>query len=359
MWLLLFLLLFILCMLILYYIYSKLVYKETYRFDKYEKFKYYKECQYDKRQCYKKLDQLRKHRTEQPQYTDREYPCVNSHFSQSSLIGKPQNLQKQNKEICIVTVSIGNRKFSEITKKRMEKYCSLYNYDFKYFTETLDETYPVIWQKCIAMNNVLNMKNDLGLPLYKIVVWFDDDIYITNFKYRIEDFLQLNPKKDIFMARDIIKNNYNHYINSGNYIMKNTSLSRDFMKDTLQGINLFGGYFRTAINHEQSINTYLYFSKKKYAKGIEVLPYGVLQSIYNKSYYWYNKFYWILGYFLDLNGPWEDGDFCIHFITMKENQRNEICRHIEKYDETIFNSNIAYPQHYSKIKKSWLKTTLS
>lgn len=304
----------ILIILVLWYIHSRLVIKETYPFDKYERLKYYKECKWNKRECYKKFEGF-----------------------------QSQPTTYKNKEICIVTVSIGNRKFSQITKKRMQEYCNLHNYDFKYFTETIDDKYPVIWQKCLAMDQVLNMKNNKNHHRYKVVVWFDDDIYITNLKYRIEDFLQLNPNKDIFMARDIIKNNYNHYINSGNYIMKNTQISRDFMRDTLDGIHLFKGHFRIAVNHEQSINTYLYFAKKKYAKAIEVLPYGVLQSIYNKSYYWYNKFYWLVSQFLDLNGPWEDGDFCIHFISMNEEQRNKICKRIDSYSPK-----------YKNTKKEWL-----
>jgi len=315
---------FLLIIILLLYIHSKLVIKEKHKFDKYASLGYYKSCKYNKQECLYILNKARK---------------------EISLYNK--------KDICVVTVSIGNRKFSKITKKRMKEYCDLYNYDMVYFTKTLDKKFPVIWQKCVAMNKVLNMKDENGNYKYKMVVWFDDDIYITNMKYRLEDFIKINLNKDIFMPRDIIKHNYNHYINSGSYIMKNTKISRDFMKDTLNGIDLFGGHFREGVNHEQSINTYLYFSKKKYANAIEVLPYGVLQSIHNKSYFWYKNFYWIVSYFLDLNGPWEEGDFCIHFISMKENQRNEICKRIEKHDDIKKDKNIYFPHNYKITNKNW------
>lgn len=282
--------------LILWGVGSSLKCHEKYPFDQYEQLKYYKECPYNKEQC---IDILNKSRL-----TPSKYKAG---------------------EICIVTVSIGERKFSKVTKRRMEKYCQLYNYHFEYFTEVLDDKYPLIWQKCVAMDRVLNLN-------YKVVVWFDDDIYMTNMNYRIEDFLNLTPN-DIFMPRDIIKNNYNHYINSGCYMMKNNNISKEFMKDTLCGMKgLFNGHFETAINHEQSINTYLYFSQKKYADAIEVLPYGVLQSVHNKHYYLYKNLYYFVSNFLEINEPWQEGDYCIHFITLKEDERNDLCHKIEKYD---------------------------
>ena len=299
--------------------------KETHPLDKYAKLGYYKPCIYNKDNCIDKLNEIRKNK---------------------SSYGPG--------DICVVTVSIGDRDFSRITKKRMKKYCDLYGYDMKYFTKSIDNNYGMMWQKCLATNKVLNIKNNNGDYKYKVVVWFDDDIYITNMKHRLEDFLEINPDKDIIFPRDIQKYNYSHYINSGNYILKNTKISRDFMRDTLNGMdNLFGGYFKYGLNHEQSINTYLYFSKKKYANSIEVLPYGVFQSFHIENFrIIYDKMIYYINY-NQINGQWKYGDYCIHFASMDSKQRYNLCRRIDMYDETVINKTISYPNKYSITRGDW------
>lgn len=299
--------------------------KEAYPFNKYAKLGYHKPCKYNKIDCIDRLNQIRKHKS-----------------------------PYQRKDICVVTVSIGDRKFCKVTKSRMKEYCDLYGYDFKYFTEVIDDYYPIMWQKCVSLDKVLNMKDRYGNYKYKVVSWFDDDIYITNMKYRLEDFLELNPNKDIVMPRDMNKYDYNHYINAGCYIMKNTQTSRDFMKDTLRGMDkYFNGHFRDEPNHEQSINTYLYFSKEKYAQAIEVLPYGTLQSVHAINYHLYRYFYWVVSYFIEINGPWQPGDFCIHFASMDSDHRNRMCNRIKRYDETVTERKITYPHTYQITRGDW------
>lgn len=298
---------------------------ETYYFNKYAQLNYYKPCGYDKQECVDILNYSRE---------------------------KPSKYNKG--DICIVTVSIGERDFSKINKERMIKYCELYGYDMMYFTQVIDPKYPVMWQKCVSLDKVLNMKDKFGNYKYKVVAWFDDDIYLTNMKYRTEDFLSINHNKHIFMTRDNIKNNYNHYINAGNYIMRNTKISRDFMKDTLNGMdNLFGGHFRNENNHEQSINTYLYFSNPKYGQNIEVLPYGVLQSFHQIRYHIYNKFKNLISPIYSINQPWKYRDYCIHFASLSAEARYELCSKIKMYNREIRDNNIAYPQTYPITDGDW------
>ena len=319
-----FILIIIAILLFLWYLHRRIT-KEAYPFDKYGKLGYYKPCKYTKGEC---IDRLNKIRTQRSPY--------------------------RRKDICVVTVSIGDRKFCKITKTRMKEYCDLYGYDLKYFTEVIDDYYPIMWQKCVSLDKVLNMKDRYGNYKYKVVAWFDDDIYLTNMKYRLEDFLTLNPKKDIFFPRDLNKYNYNHYINAGCYIMKNTQTARDFMRDTLRGMDdYFDGHFRDEANHEQSINTYLYFSKKKYADAMEVLPYGTLQSFHTINYHLYKSFYYIVSNFMQINGPWRPNDFCIHFASMDSDQRYKLCNRIDMYDKTVTDRKIAYPQTYQITRGDW------
>ena len=301
----------------------KYLFTEEHPFDQYAKLRYYEKCEYNKGQC---IDILDRSRTTRSNYNPGE--------------------------ICVVTVSIGDRKFCKITNERMIEYCNLYRYDMKYYTKTLDDNYPIMWQKCVALDKVLNITDRNGNYKYKVVAWFDDDIYITNMKYRLEDFININGKKDIIFPRDFIKYNYNHYINAGSYIMKNTAVSRDFMRDTLKGMNgLFDGYFIDHNNHEQSINTYLYFSRQKYADAIEVLPYGVLQSFYPLNYTLYQKYELLLSNFLQLNKPWTCSDFSIHFASMDAGRRYKLCKEISAYDEYVTDETLSYPHTYSITNK--------
>ena len=298
---------------------------ESYYFEKYAKLNLYQPCKYNKKECVDILDKSRKN---------------------------PSSYNKR--DICIVTVSIGERDFSKINKERMLKYCSLYDYDMIYFTEIIDHNYPIMWQKCVALNKVLNMKDRFGNYRYKVVAWFDDDIYLTNMKYRVEDFLEINPKKHIFMPRDNIRNNYNHYINAGNYIMKNTQISRDFMVETLRGMNnLFDGHFKNEMNHEQSINTYLYFSNPKYGKTIEVLPYGVLQSFHQINYHIYNIFKYLIKPMFSINEPWKYNDYCIHFASLNQENRYKLCSKISLSSKQLTDKKIAYPHTYYVTEGDW------
>jgi len=243
-------------------------------------------------------------------------------------------------------LSIGDREFCKYTKDRLNQYCQLYDYDLQYVTEIIDERYPIIWQKTLAVRNCLNMRKENGQYKYKVVVWFDDDIYLTNLKYRIEDFLNISDNKSIIFPRDIVKNNWNHYINSGNYIVKNNEIGRVFINDTIKGINLFNGYFRNNLNHEQSVSTYLYFSKEKYAENMMVLPYGVFQSFYITNLDLYKKFKSIIYPFHSIHGTWRHKDYCIHFATLPSDVRLKLCKRISKYDKKVYDCNISEPKYY-------------
>lgn len=183
-----------------------------------------------------------------------------------------------------------------LNKKYLEQYCTQYNYDLIYFTETLDKNYNMMWQKILAVNKVLKMKK------HDYVVWIDDDILITNFNYKLEDFISLS-NKGIIMSKDLWVNSKNAFINAGIFILKNDKITNKFMKETLDGYhNIMGGKFMTNNYYDQSIMVYLYFTK--YYKYIDILPHGVLESqeadlSFRKEIapYLYN---------------WHKGDFCYH-----------------------------------------------
>ena len=187
----------------------------------------------------------------------------------------------------VISVSVGDRPFAKISHNRLKSYCGVHGYDLFYYTENLDDDYKPFWQKVVAMQKVLAMKNSNGTNKYDMTFWIDDDIYITNMGYRIEDFLILSDHKDIVMSRDII-DDYNIHINTGTYIIRNTEIGRRFIDETLEGYYWYKGWYQSNRFHEQTIMTYLYF--RNYHQYTAVLPHGIMQSFYRGNHWKYEDF---------------------------------------------------------------------
>ena len=200
-------------------------------------------------------------------------------------------------KIAIVCLSVGNRKFAQITREFLTKYCNTHGYDLHYFTEPLDPRYKTIWQKILAFNKVLLTNK------YDYVVWYDDDILIKNMDIKMEQFIALSDKP-IILSRDLPKKYYSIYINSGCFICKNCDISKKLLRDWIDGYdNLFGGKFQTQHHHDQSILIYLYF--KKYHPYADCIPHGVMQTIYGRYDTW-------------------DGEFAVHLSGLMSKPRNRL-----------------------------------
>lgn len=233
-------------------------------------------------------------------------------------------------KVALVSISTGDRYFSKITKNRLYEYAKLHDYDIEYFEEILDSNYTIMWQKPLAVLEILNKKEN-GKYKYDVVVWIDDDMYITNTSYGIEDFIRLSSK-DILLSRDIINEDYNLYINAGIYIVKNTDIGRKYIQDILNGYDKFNGYFKNEYFHEQSMMTYLFY--KEYYDNIDILPYGVLQSFYYKEKVFKN---------IPTSRLWKSGDFIIHFAGVKLSERNEVIPKLVGKDNYIEKNEKLYP----------------
>ena len=147
----------------------------------------------------------------------------------------------------------------------------------------------------------------------------------------------------------ILKGSY-HFLSD---LIKNNKRSREYIRDTIKGIKQWHGHFRHALNHEQSVHTYLYFAKKRYAKIIEILPYGVFQSFYNKMYEIYETFKPITSTIYPINIPWEYGDYCIHFATLSSEERLKLCKEIDRYNQKVQDTHISEPKYYYKVSKKY------
>lgn len=210
------------------------------------------------------------------------------------------NQNISNPKICLVSGSItpigkANRQFAEISKHRLFQYAYRHGYTVQYFTQPYAPTAPLIWQKVYAMDAALHQN-------YDVVVWVDDDIYITNVEKPIQDFLSLS-EKDIIIGQDITSTYYN-FLNTGIYILRNTPISRKLIQDTLQArTKLFNGLWNEGYYHEQSVITY--FILTTYRQYAYIVEKNILQS--------YSK-----------DGLRDKYNFCLHLAGEKTEDRNRI-----------------------------------
>ncbi len=221
-----------------------------------------------------------------------------------------QNTKKY--RIAIVCLSVGSRKFAQISREFLTKYCNKHGYDLHYFTEILDPNYTVIWQKILAFRKVFMMDtgSDKTSPActskqakYDYIMWIDDDIIIKNMNIKVEDFIALSDKP-IIASQDVFTQYYDIHINAGTFIFKNCKIAREVIDAWVEGYhNVFDGRFQTAPYHDQNVLVYLYFTK--YHPSIEVLPHGIMQTIYGRYESW-------------------EGEFATHLAGVKISKRNKI-----------------------------------
>jgi len=225
-----------------------------------------------------------------------------SSFMSNPMPDQPIDVPDQ-PNIAMVSVSVGDRPFAQLSRERLQQYCDRHGYDLHYYDQTIDSNYQPIWQKTLAVRNALSMTSDSETGYkYDAVVWIDDDIYITNPDYRLENIIK-SARRDIILTADP-DSNYRNCVNTGLYIVINTDIGRQFMNDVIDGYHMFGGKYQKNYYHEQTISLYLYYAK----------------------YYPYTKLCVeerIQTFERDRN-KWQPGDFCLHLCGASNPKRCDI-----------------------------------
>jgi len=129
-------------------------------------------------------------------------------------------------KVIILTGSIGNRSFAHYTKQRLMEYCNLHNYQLAFFNESV-EWFRMYWFRVPLIYALLNNQN----TKFDYIVWFDDDIYITNLNVSIEHIVKQAPSKaSLIIGEDTDYGKYNKImlLNSGLYIVKNDAIMKNF-----------------------------------------------------------------------------------------------------------------------------------
>lgn len=137
-----------------------------------------------------------------------------------------------------------NLGFIDLATKNHQKYARLHNYDYFFRNGTITKKYfdpkgknrtfqlGLYWQKIEATRELLAMKKN-GKNVYDYVLWIDADAIFTNIFLSLEEIINRAPKDAFFIVADdpsaLARNIHHSCINTGVYIIKNSSQGRNFI----------------------------------------------------------------------------------------------------------------------------------
>lgn len=181
----------------------------------------------------------------------------------------------------IAIVSLFNAQYKHIGQYsdfNKTSYAKRHKYDLILYHDLLDLKRPAPWNKIPAIQNHLND--------YEWIMWSDADSLIMNQDINIESLIDNNY--DLIITREA----NDKHINTGQFLIKNSSWSRQLLHDIYaqtQFINASGWWEQAALAHLLTTNKSLY-------KKIKILPQRTMNS-----------------HPVEKGGEYIDGDFIIHF----------------------------------------------
>jgi hypothetical protein len=214
----------------------------------------------------------------------------------TKLINNNLTVEFDDKKNKILFITFDNRESDYLTlhNKNLQNYVDKYNYDYNFLTSC---EYNVYWCKIQFVLDALNTNK------YDYVMWLDSDTIIRDDTIDIGNILN-KYTSDIFVASDNIKK-YD-LINAGMFIIKNTNIGKDFLKDCIQNVNkkcfnddgTLKGIWAASCYEQGQMNLLI---ADKYQKNTTVLTNDIL-----------------LNYGLCL-----DGSFIIHLYASSDSKRKE------------------------------------
>ncbi len=217
-----------------------------------------------------------------------------------------KKLISPNKSIVVVSLSTANRtKLASYTLESIQRYCFKQNYPYFEINNLFDISRHPNWNKILAVRYRMNLVSDETW-----VVWFDDDMLITDPEVRLEDFIALAGNEKSFIISEDIGIDFGIPINTGIFLIRNNKLMRNFL-DEVWVYGALNGYFSLPSLMEQQSATDLILNNNEYAEAIEILPNRLLQSYIGHDG-------------LAEKIEWQEGDFLAHLAGVAYEKRLEV-----------------------------------
>lgn len=149
----------------------------------------------------------------------------------------------------------------------MEKYCKRHGYDFVTKTEPYTEDRHPSWCKLLLMKELL--------PKYDVVVWFDDDIILTQPDLKLEDLLRSFLVSERLLA---VSKNITNPFNFGLIVAKKTAGKiLDQIWNNVDEETRFGLFW------EESAAAKLFVSDQSFNDKIYIFLPGVIQGFHSAN----------------------------------------------------------------------------
>ena len=192
-----------------------------------------------------------------------------------------------------------------LTWPKLKEYCDLHKYRFITGTEYFENDVAGSWMK------LKMLQKQEGLDY---IVWFDDDIIITNEQLSLEGFIKQLPENCTFgiMADSGTTNQPERFIfNMGVMIVKCGGKSLEEL--TLLWYNGIQSKWRNKRHLEQDYITSEYVNNITFKQSVYKFPYGSLQTF-------------IRPYGLPEEFQWNSGDFAAHITGWQFNNGLKVKR---------------------------------
>lgn len=208
----------------------------------------------------------------------------------------------------ILFLSISDRlKLYNITFPIIQKYCSKYNYDFKYLTSSLDNSRHISWSKIPFIIDEMDSSNNS----YDFYIWLDDDIYLTNFNLDIKNIVIKYHFNCLLFSKDVIDE---CPLNAGIMVCKNNLSTKKLLKDVYDLVDECGTRYKH--NWEQNAFIKYFTNYMSNSLDITIIPHREIQSFY-RNYQLPDKYHW------------KPGDFSAHITGMSLSDKINIINKIQ------------------------------
>lgn len=203
----------------------------------------------------------------------------------------------------------------EITLQSKIKYAKKHSYDFLAMRSFGNDSLGRYKDSDIGFLRALRTFEMLNN--YDVVMWIDADSLVTNFEYKIEDFLY--PDNYVLYASYDWLGHYS--LSGGNFIIQNNDLTKSFLNNYYN--------FSKNFKEEQSTLNYIEALQKNYdVNYVKILDHRFLGSIPSIEQYtsrvWGNR--------PDPPHPWTKNSFLVHLTGIGNKERLEILNtHYSEY----------------------------